>query len=387
MATDRVILHVDMDAFFAAIEQLDNPALRGKPLIVAPDRPRGVVTTASYEARPYGCRSAQPVAVAKRLCPDLVIVPIRSERYREVSGQLFDLLQEFSPLVQPLSVDEAFLDMTGCEGLFGTPREMGMLIRKRIRETLSLTASVGVAPNMFLAKLASDFRKPDGLTVIEPGREADFLRDLPIARLWGVGPRTEEHLLRLGIRTVGQLANMSPEKVKNTLGEEGEHLWLLSRGIDDRPVTPDREAKSISHEVTFETDIPDPDEVRAVLLREVELVAARLRRAGLKTGSVTVKIRFGSFRTITRSRQMEPASNTTNEIWHTARELFDLWVSQSFQPVRLIGAAATRLATHSGQMPLFADPDRKRQQRLDIAADAVAQRFGKKAIRRGRTLP
>ncbi len=378
-----------MDAFFAAVEVLDDPALAGKAFVVGHDGPRGVVSTASYEARRYGCHSAQPVAVAKRLCPGLIVVPIHGERYRHYSQRLFAILEEFSPLVEPVSVDEAFLDMTGTERLFGPPREIGRRIKERIRGDTRLTASVGLAPNKFLAKTASEHQKPDGLTIVEPGREVEFLRDMPIGRLWGVGPRTAERMMKLGVERVGDLLRFGEAELKRQFGSEGEHFARLARGEDGRPVTPDHEAKSISHETTFEVNVADADEVRAVLLRQTELVAWRLRRARLKAGTVTVKIRYGDFETITRSRQIDANSaagdhsDTTADLWQAARALFDAWAAKSFQPVRLIGMGASRLLHGSGQMNLFPDPGEATQRRVDKAADAVVARFGKHSIRRG----
>ncbi len=385
----RLIAHVDMDAFFAAVEALDNPALAGKPIVVGHDGPRGVVSTASYEARKFGCHSAQPIAVAKRLCPNLIVVPIHGERYHHFSRRLFEILDEFSPLVEPLSVDEAFLDLTGSERLLGPPVEIGNRIRERIKSELELTASVGIAPNKFLAKTASDFRKPHGLTIVEPGTEQVFLAGLAIGKLWGVGPRTAERMRELGVERVGDLLKFSEAELSKRFGREGEHFARLARGEDFRPVTPDHAAKSISHETTFETNIASAEEVRAVLLRQTELVAWRLRRAKLKAGTVTVKIRYGDFETITRSRQIDAStaasdhSSATADLWQAAGGLFDTWARASFKPVRLIGMGASRLSTGAGQLNLFPDERDARQRRVDRAADAVVEKFGKKSIRRG----
>jgi DNA polymerase-4 len=378
-----------MDAFFAAVEVLDDPTLAGKAFVVGHDGPRGVVSTASYEARRFGCHSAQPVAVARRLCPNLIVVPVRGERYSHYSKRLFAILEEFSPLVEPVSVDEAFLDLTGTERLFGPPDRIGRRIKERINSDTQLNASVGLAPNKFLAKTASDFDKPDGLTIVQPGREVDFLRDMPIGKLWGVGPRTAQRMAKLGVERVGDLLKFNEAELTRQFGSEGEHFARLARGEDARPVTPDHEAKSISHETTFEVNVAAAEEVRAVLLRQTELVAWRLRRAKLKAGTVTVKIRYGDFETITRSRQIDAASaasdhsDATADLWRAASALFDAWAQRSFQPVRLIGVGASRLTHGGGQMNLFPDPGGAAQQRIDTAADAVVAKFGKHAIRRG----
>jgi DNA polymerase-4 len=383
---ERTILHVDMDAFFAAIEQLDRPELRGKPLLIGHDGPRGVVTTASYEARPFGCRSAQPMAVAKRLCPQAIVVPVRGERYREVSGQLFQLLESYSPLVEPISVDEAFVDLTGTERLFGSAEATGRRLKDEIRETLGLTASVGIAPNKFIAKIASDYQKPDGLTIVPRDGVDAFLGPLPIRKLWGVGPRTAERMDRMSIRLVGDLRRYSEKELIDAFGKEGAHFARLARGEDDRPVTPDCEAKSIGHEQTFGSNLEDPEYVLPFLLRQVELVAARLRRHGFYAGGVTVKIRFGQFQTITRAGTLSPATNLTKPIWAAVRAIFTQWADTSFQPVRLIGATATHLSHSTGQLALFESTDESRQARVDEAADAIAGKFGKHAIRRGGTI-
>ena len=372
-----------MDAFFAAIEQLDRPELRGKPILVGSDRPRGVVTTASYEARPFGCHSAQPMAVARRLCPHAIVVPVRGARYREVSQRVFAIFDEFSPLVEPLSIDEAFLDATGTQRLFGSAPVLARQLKQRIQRELHLTASVGIAPNKFLAKLGSDEQKPDGLTVITQRQIDTWLPALPIGRMWGIGPATAAKLERRGLRTFADLQALSLEQMQQTFGSDAEHYSRLCRGIDDRPVTPDSQAKSIGHEQTFETDIPDADEVRRVLLDQVDQVARRLRRHRLLARGLTLKIRYGEFETISRSATLDEPTDVTDRLWSAAATLFDRWASRSFQPVRLIGVSANRLKQTAEQLELFDDPQRRRQQRLDQATDRIVQRFGKGALRRG----
>ena len=378
--TARSILHLDMDAFFAAVEQRDDPSLRGKPLLIGHDGPRGVVATASYEARPFGCHSAQPMAAAKRLCPHAVVLPVRMDAYRRASDRMFAILDQFSPLAEPLSIDEAFLDLTGTERLLGEAQDVARRVKERIRSELGLTASVGLAPNKFLAKLASDMDKPDGLTVVRPDDVDRVLPPLPVTKLWGVGRVTAEKLRALGVRTVGDLRQKPESWVRDFFGSEGGRYFKLARGIDDRPVVPDSEAKSIGHEQTFGADVADPSEVRRVLLGQVEQVAARLRRHRLLARGVSLKIRFGDFQTISRSATLPRPSDATAELWDAARRLFDNW---PFQPVRLIGVTAERLASGPGQMDLFADPARDRRRRLDQVADEINRRFGRRAIHRG----
>ena len=377
--SERRILHVDMDAFFASVEQLDDPKLRGKPVLVGYDGPRGVVAAASYEARVFGCHSALPMAVAKRMCPHALIVPVRGERYRELSRRMFGILDRFSPVVEPLSVDEAFLDVTGTERLQGSAEEVAAKLKKAIRNELSLTASVGVAPNKFLAKLASDLRKPDGLVVIRAEEAEGVLGPLAVTKLWGIGAATAGRLATLGVRTVADLRKTPVERLAKYLGTEAERYLNLAYGRDDRAVTPDRDAKSISHERTFGADLIDPAEVRRVLLDQVEQVGARLRRHGLKARGVSLKIRYGDFKTINRSATLHAATDATAELWKASLVLFEAW---RFEPVRLIGMAAERLSSGEGQLNLFADPQKQRQQKLDAVADQINQKFGKRAIRR-----
>jgi DNA polymerase-4 len=384
----RAILHVDMDAFFAAIEQLDNPSLRGKPILVGGDGPRGVVTTASYEARPFGCHSAQPMAVAKRLCPHAIIVPTRFSRYRGVSDELFEIFEEFSPVVQPLSIDEAFLDVTGTEKAHrgASPPEIARRLKLRVREKLQLTASVGVAANKFLAKLASDLEKPDGLTVINPEDVDRVLPPLPATKIWGIGPKTAKRLEGMCIRTIGDIRKATDSTLRRLFGGEDEaaRVRRLAHGLDDRPVVTDSDAKQISQEQTFRTNIAEADVVRGELHEQVQQVARRLRKHKLRAGGVTVKIRFGEFQTITRSRALSDATDRTDVLWTTTREVFDEWASKSYQPVRLIGMAARSLSPATvGQLPLFADPENEKHQRLDRTVDRIVERFGSDAVRRG----
>jgi DNA polymerase-4 len=380
---DRAILHVDMDAFFAAIEQLDNPALRGLPILVGSADLRGVVTTASYEARPFGCHSAQPMAVARRLCPHAIIVPTRFSRYRDVSEQLFEIFDEFSPVVQPLSIDEAFLDVTGTERAHGGDAvEVARRLKARVREKLALTASVGVAPNKFLAKLASDLEKPDGLTVIRTEDIDRILPPLSVSKIWGIGPKTAKRLDGMSIRTIADLRRASEVTLKRLLGDDFERIRRLAHGQDERDVVTDSGATQISQEQTFRINLTEAESVRGELLEQVQQVARRLRKHNLRAGGVTLKIRFGEFQTITRSRAIEP-TDRTDLLWTTAKEVFDDWAAKSYQPIRLIGMAAKPLIRAGGQMSLFADPQNEKQTRLDKTVDRIVDRFGSKSVRRG----
>jgi len=383
--SERHILHIDMDAFYAAIEQLDRPELRGRPVLVGGDPAgRSVVSTASYEARPFGCRSAMPMSQAVRLCPQAVIVMPRMERYMEVSQQVFAILEQFTPLVEPLSIDEAFLDVTGSTRLFGPPEAMARELKRRIFDRVRLTASVGVAPNKFIAKLASDLRKPDGLVIVAPDRVQSFLDPLPVTRLWGVGAATLPHFERLGAATFGDVRRLSEARLTELFGESGSHFHNLARGMDDRPVVPDREAKSLSHEMTFATDIDDPAHLRAVLLDQTDHVARRLRREELTARTVVLKIRTPDFATHTRRRTLDAATDQTEVLRLAAVQLLDAWINGRPDPVRLLGMGATQLEpSGERQLTLFGEQEHARQRQIDQAVDTILDRFGPDAISRG----
>ena len=329
------------------------------------------------------------MAVAKRMCPHAVVVPPRLEAYAEASAHVFAILESLSPLVEPLSLDEAFVDVTGTERLLGPSVALAETVRARVRRELRLTASVGVAPNKFLAKLASDLRKPDGLTVVRPQDIEPLLGPLPASRIWGIGPRTAERLAAEGIRTIADLRRAGADALERRHGESGRHWWELAWGIDDRGVVPDTQAKSIGQERTFGEDVADADAVRAVLLGETEEVARRVRRSGFVAREVSVKIRFGDFETITRQTTLKDASDVTGDLWTAALALFDRWARASFQPVRLIGVTASRLSEGGRQGGLFEDGRHERRRRLDRAADAIVAKFGDGAVRRagGRDAP
>jgi DNA polymerase-4 len=371
-----------MDAFFASVEQRDNPNLRGKPVLVGGTGNRGVVAAASYEARVFGCHSAMPMVRAKRLCPQAIVVSGSHQKYRQVSRQVFDIFGRFTDLVQPLSVDEAFLDVSGCLRLFGSGEKIARDIRTAIQRETQLTASVGVAPNKFLAKLASDLNKPDGLTVITPEAIDTILPPLPITRIWGIGGKTAARLHGLGMRTFADLRRMDAAWFAQHLGSWGPRVRELIHGIDTRPVETDDQAKSIGQEQTFGVDLTDPDYVREVLLQQAEAVGERVRRQGVCAGRVTVKIRFGDFQTITRSHTLSSPTELTRDIYIAATDLFDQWANQQFQPVRLIGLQTSQF-TREAQLDLFEHAAQERLRKVDQAVDAIKARFGSTAIGRG----
>ena len=374
-----------MDAFFAAIAVLDDPSLKGKAVLTGGSGRRGVVTTASYEARKYGCRSAMPMSEALRRCPHAICVKVPGDRIREKSRAMFSVLESFSPLVQPLSVDEAFLDMTGTQRLMGPAREVAAQLKATIHDATGLVASVGVAPNKFLAKLASDLEKPDGLTVIpdsEAGIEA-VLSPLKISKIWGIGPATQRRLEQRGIETIADLRRLSQEQLRTNFGDHAQRYWRLSRGLDDRPVVPDRDAKSVGHEQTFGQNLADPEDVLAVVLDQAEQVGFRLRRHGFRARTVTLKVRYGDFQTVTRSTTLPEATDLTQQLYRTAKALFQAWAEAGFRSVRLVGVSASNLTRQPRQEELFPDPRQQRRQQLDAALDQITTRFGKRTVHRG----
>ena len=379
----RTILHVDMDAFFASVEQLDAPELRGKPVLVGGTGRRGVVAAASYEARAFGCKSAMPMQRARKACPAAVVVPARFSRYEEVSRRVMEIFHEATPLVQPLSIDEAFLDVTGSRRLLGSGETIGNHVRQRIVQELNLTASVGVGPNMFVAKLASDMNKPDGITVFCENDEealAARLAPLPVERMWGVGPVMLARLHANGIRCFGDLQTWDEKRLAAVFNPAAARFYDLAHGRDDRPIETDQKAKSIGHEQTFESDLAIKEEIEAVLLRHVERVGTRLRRADRTARNIVIKIRDGEFNTQTRSATLQEATARTDLLWEAARGLFDEWATKEFRPLRLIGFHAGRFeVVHAG---LFEDMEAERGRRLDEATDMIKDRFGDDAIAR-----
>lgn len=380
-----MILHVDMDAFYASVEERENPSLVGQPVIVGGTAAgRGVVAAANYEARKFGIHSAMASARAERLCPHAVVLKPRLDYYAAVSRQIRDIFEQFTPLVEPPSLDEAFLDVTGSEALFGPAEEIGRQIKRRIRSELRLVASVGVALNRFVAKIASDLQKPDGFVVVEAGEAQSFLDPLPVSRLWGVGKVTGQVFERLAIRTIGQLRQLPLTTLNQLFGASGEHYWRLAHGLDDRPVAPDREAKSISNETTFAEDISDPEVLRAWLVELVEQVSRRMRSHGIRGRTVELKVRFADFKTISRSLTLAEPTNITQELLEAGVELLTTRLPPGHQSVRLLGFGVNNLDdSGTSQQQLFDEPERERDRELDRVADQITAKFGKQAIRRG----
>lgn len=377
-------MHADMDAFYASVEQLDDPSLKGKCVIVGGTSHRGVVSTASYEARRYGVGSAMPMAEARRRCPHAVFLRPRGERYAQISARIMEAFGTMSPLVEPLSLDEAFIDMTGTDRLFGDEHRMAMEIKKRVREaTGGLTVSVGISTTKFVAKVASDVQKPDGITIVPGDRVLEFLYPLPVSRLWGVGKKTLAVLETLGLRTIEDVAGADPDLLKRRLGSQGEHIRLLARGQDPREVIPEHDARSIGTEYTLDRDVTGPDQIRPHIRRAAEKVARRLRKNRLEASGVRVKLKTATFRLITRQARLVPPTDTFHAIEDGAVRLLDEFDLD--QPFRLVGVAAFHLtSTGAGsQTELFQDPDRERDRRLDRTLDVLQQKFGSDSVTRG----
>ena len=388
MTGQRFILHVDMDAFYASVEVREQPGLAGRPVIVGGSpRGRGVVSAANYEARRFGIHSAMPTARAMRLCPHAVCLPGRMSLYASVSRQIREIFNRYSPLVEPLSLDEAFLDVTDSQRLFGSAAEIANAIKQAIRNELSLVASVGIAPNKFIAKIASDLDKPDGFVEVMPEEVQAFLDPLPVSRIWGVGKATGKELDRLGITTIAQLRQQAEAVLQDRFGKFGNHLWRLANGMDDRPVVSDSEAKSISNETTFDTDISNRDTLRAWLMELTEQVCWRLRQHDLFGRTVQIKLRFADFSTITRSHTLPEATQQTKQVWQAVMALFDKAMQSESRRLRLVGVGVSGLSDTAQrpqvQTDMFEQPKDTRQTQLDEVADAIKSRFGSGGIRRG----
>ncbi len=396
-----MILHIDMDAFYASVEEREDPSLKGRPLVVGgAASARGVVSAANYAARVFGVRSAMPTARALRLCPDLLVIPTRGALYQKVSRDIRAIFQRYTPIIEPLSLDEAFLDVSGSEKLYGTSEQIGLRIKHEIRQELNLVASVGVAPNKFLAKLASDQDKPDGFTVVQPEEVQGFLDPLPVQRIWGVGKVAQEKLNQLGILTVSDLRRQSESQLESAFGQTGRKLWALCQGKDNRVVVTDSEAKSISHETTFDQDTENLDMVESVTLSLLETVCFRLRESELKAKTVNLKVRYHDFSTVTRSRTLDFSTDSTQIIWRTAKALIGETLGRKQFAVRLIGAGVSNFDDGNenqiqGQEDLFhrlkpdisSEPVASKDTQLDALSDEIRRRYGKNKIRRGKSLP
>ncbi|TWU51950.1 DNA polymerase IV [Rubripirellula reticaptiva] len=380
-----MILHIDMDAFYAAIEQRDRPELRGRPVVVGGSTGRGVVAAASYEARRFGIHSAMPGRRAAQLCPEAVFVKSRIEHYAEVGRQVRAIFCRYTPLVQPLSLDEAFLDVTGSERLFGPAATIGRRIKDEIRKELDLTASVGVAPLKFVAKIASDVNKPDGFVEVAAADVIRFLDPLPVSRFWGVGRVGEERLHRMGLRTIGEVRVRKLDDLQRSLGSWGEHLWKLANGIDERRVVPDRSAKQISHERTFADDMTDETMLRAVVSYLVEQVTRRLRRHGRQAKNVSIKYRRDDFQTFAKSTTLKTSTHSTAEIYRVAESMLVEMRKREPRPVRLIGVSVGSLSGKNApqQLSLFDQSEGETNQReVDKIVDQLRDKIGEQAVYR-----
>ena len=385
MVKARQIIHVDMDAFYASVEQLDRPELRGRPVIVGGTvENRGVVSAASYEARPFGVHSAMPMARALRRCPEAIVLPVRMDRYIAVSQQIREVFTHYTPLVEPLSLDEAFLDVTDSVNLFGAAEQIGRAIKQQIKTYTGLTASVGLATNKFLAKLASDLEKPDGFVVIREENKQRILDGLAVSRIWGVGRITERALRAHSICTIADLRRCRPEELRTIVGNATDELLRLAQGQDDRPVEPDRRRKSLSSEQTFARDVSNETVLLSVLLEQVEEVAQRLRQCRVRARTITLKLRYGDFRTLTRSETLGEATNLTALLWEAAERVFRQWHRRSGGALRLLGFGASGLTPEgTAQETLFPDPEIEKLRRLDQTVDAIRDRYGKHSLHRG----
>lgn len=385
-----MILHVDMDAFYASVEERDAPELAGQPIIVGgAAESRGVVSTANYVARQFGVHSAMPSTTAKRLCPHGVFLAPRMEHYARISAQIREIFARFTPLIEPLSLDEAFLDVGQSLRLFGSPRAIAEQIQQAIRVELRLSASVGIAPIKFAAKIASDLEKPGGLVEVLPEHLQAFLDPLPIERIWGIGKQSLPRFHNRGLRTIYDVRNYPHGILEQEFGKWGLHVWQLAQGIDPRKVTPDQQAKQISHETTFAHDVQDPRQLRAVLMELVEQVGRRLRRHDLQARTMQLKLRLSDFQTSTRSATLTEPTFATRTLWNTAQELLlgrlkELQRTHASPAIRLLGFAASGLCRpREVQGMLFDQQQRQRDADVDAAADEIRRRFGNGALKRG----
>lgn len=384
--TPHMILHIDMDAFFASVEQMDNPDLKGKCVLVGRDSGRGVVAAASYEARKFGVHSAMPVFQAKKLCPQAVFVAPRKGRYSEISRRIMSLLREFSPLVEPVSIDEAFVDICGCGRLYGTPLETATLIKQRILETIHLTCSVGIAPNKFLAKIASDMNKPDGLFAILPHEVSPFIAALPIGKVPGVGKQTLKMLTTLSVETLGDVRRYSESFLESKFGKFGRRLAALAAGIDPSRVTPHSPTKSISSEHTLGRDTADIRELKRYLKVQADEVGRQLRKSDLRARTVVLKLKDTDFRQITRSKTLPFPTHSSETILCAAEKLLE--AHNLSKKIRLTGVGASGLIEGNTpvQQSLFDGPVKRNEtwEKVDKALDAITSKYGANSIRKGR---
>ena len=394
-------MHVDMDAFFASVEQLDHPEYKGHPVIVGGLSSRGVVATASYEARKFGVHSAMPISRAKKLCPQGIFVYPNMTRYKEISHVIHKVMEEFTPLIEPLSLDEAFLDVTGITHKFTGPKALGRAIKDRVFEETGLIISAGLAPNKFLAKLASDLDKPDGLVVIPYGKECESLANLPIKRIWGVGPSTERRLKHGGFLLIKDIQALSDEKpLVPYVGNQARRIWELARGIDERPVEPDRQIQSVGNEETYESDVEDPAVIDLELHYFANRVAKRLRKYGLMGHTVSIKVRYNDFKTVSRQKRLDSVTDQERIIYDTSVLLWNKLMRERtgvplvqahtsildmpIKPIRLLGVTVSGLSTEGiVQEDLFSIEADEKEEKLSTVLDSLASKFGENAIMSG----
>ena len=386
----KILLHVDLDAFFAAVEQLLHPEWRDKPVIVGADpqggKGRGVVSAASYEARRYGVCSAMPISKAYQLCPQGIYVTPHGHVYQEYSQNFFAVLYQFSPLVEGLSIDEAFLDMSGSMTLFKDVKNLGQQLKSEIKNQTQLTASVGIAPSKSVAKIASDFRKPDGLMIVEPDHVQDFLDPLPVTKLWGIGKQTYKSLQKMGINTVYQLRNYPEEVLVKKFGKMGLHIYRMAHGKDERSVTPYENVKSVSNETTFETDVMDQILLQKTLFQLSEKVGGRLRRSHLKGYTIHLKIRFSDFQTYTRSHTLKNTISLTEDIYETVTILLDEFLPlENF--IRLLGVGVSHLENDGGSQLSIWDITDEKKLKVEKLMDQIQDKFGKNIIKHAEGIP
>ncbi|MBW2609027.1 MAG: DNA polymerase IV [Deltaproteobacteria bacterium] len=386
---NRIIFHIDMDAFYASIEQSDNPTLRGRPVVVGGTSNRGVVSAASYEARRYGVRSAMPIFQARQKCPDAIFLSVRMERYKEVSRHIMNILESFSPLIEQVSIDEAYIDLTGTDRLLEAPEEVALMLKQRIKEETSLTCSIGIAPNKFLAKISSDMNKPDGLTIISVDDVPRFIDDLPIEKVPGVGGKTVQILHDIGVSNLVDIKRLEDRLLIKKTGKFGKRLIQLSRGIDESPVAPYTESKSISSEDTFTADTNDMTILKEQLLVQAEIVGRRLREKGFKGTTVTLKMKRADFKQMTRSVTLDEPTYSSQSIYEHGLKLLE--TIDTSNKYRLIGIGVSNLATTdklSKQLNLFDNIEQRgeRWENAEKAMDTIQDKFGRDAIKRGRLL-
>lgn len=387
LSNDKFTVHVDMDAFFAAIEQRDKPVLQKKPVVVGADpkkgKGRGVVSTCSYEAREFGIHSAMPISIAYRRCPQAIFLPVDMEKYTRVSHQIYDLLYDFSPDIESVSIDEAFLDITGTYRLFGSPRDTCLLMKNQIKEKVGLTASVGLAPTKMAAKIASDLNKPNGFVEVTRDGLLDFLWPLDVGKIWGIGKKSETALRNIRIKTIGDLAKKDVGEITRIFGKNGIHFWQLANGMDDRDVETESETKSISNEITFERDTFDKQKIESVLMLLSEKVSNRLRQEGKKGRTITLKIRLEGFHTYTRATTVDNATNFVDTIYKEIKTLFDNFITKS-KKVRLIGVKVSNLSLLGAYDHMFKGRDDSRRENIHKVVDKVKERFGENSICRAK---